>query len=244
MSRAEQVKLYRTFVKGLVTEAGYLTYPEDASSDELNTIPTRKGNRTRRFGIDYEDNFQLLSLITSSSDFIKEFVWKAVANVATSNFLAVQVGTSVKFFSLEADPISDSLKGFTIDLTAYAAPGASNPQIQGNYAQFSSGEGYLFIVHPYVEPLVVEYTPATDTITVTKIIIQVRDFEGLNDNLANDQEPPTLSIEHHYNLLNQGWSQPSAATAPGGTVPPNLPYYYNPYTGSGRGYNRDGNPLL
>lgn len=62
MSRAETTKLYRTFVKGMITEASPLTYPEDASYDEDNMILYRKGNRSRRLGIDFEDGYVLLVL--------------------------------------------------------------------------------------------------------------------------------------------------------------------------------------
>lgn len=236
MPRAKDVKLYRTFVRGLITEAGYLTYPEDSSSDELNTIPSRKGNRTRRFGIDFEDNYELNNLITSGSDTIQEYVWKAVDNVSTDNFLCLQIGTTIYFFSLEANPVSDSPKAFTVNLLDYIASGASTSKVQINAVEFTSGKGYLFIVHPYVEPLVVEYDSVTDTITVTKVVVQIRDFEGLNDGLANDQEPTTLSKEHHYNLLNQGWGLPGTPV-PGGIVADNPPVYYDPYSGGGYTYN-------
>lgn len=236
MPRAKDVKLYRTFVRGLITEAGYLTYPEDSSSDELNTIPTRKGNRTRRFGIDFEDNYEYVNLVTSENDSIKEFIWKAADNVAAQNFLCLQIGTTIHFFSLEANPVSDSYKAFTINLLTYAANGASTPQVQMNNVEFSSGKGYLFIVHPYVEPLVVEYNSETDTITVTKVVVQIRDFEGLNDGLANDEEPSTLSKEHHYNLLNQGWGLPGTPV-PGGVTTDNPPEYQNPYDGDRNPYN-------
>lgn len=243
MPRAKDVKLYRTFVRGLITEAGYLTYPEDSSTDELNTIPTRKGNRTRRFGIDFEDSYQLVDLITSDNDAIKEYVWRAVDNVAADNFLCLQIGTKVHFFSLEQNPVSDSYKSFQIDLATYIAPGASLSQVQTNNVEFSSGKGFLFIVHPYVEPLVVEYDKDTDTISVVKVIVQVRDFEGLNDGLANDQEPSNLSKEHHYNLLNQGWGLPGTSV-PGGITTPNPPVYYNPYTGGGIPYNLNGDEVI
>jgi hypothetical protein len=236
MPRAKDVKLYRTFVRGLITEAGYLTYPEDSSSDELNTIPTRKGNRTRRFGIDFEDNFQYVNLVTSENDSIKEFIWKAADNKATQNFLCLQVGTTIHFFSLEENPVSDSYKTFTVDLLSYTASGASTSDVQQNNVEFSSGKGFLFIVHPYVEPLVVDYSSETDSITVTKVVVQIRDFEGLNDGLANDEEPGTLTKEHHYNLLNQGWGLPGTPV-PGGIVTDNPPEYQNPYDGSRNPYS-------
>ena len=231
MARAEQPKLYRSFVKGLITEASYLTYPEDASVDELNTTPSRKGNRTRRFGIDYEDNFALNALNATTTDSVNEFVWKAANSDSASNFLCLQIGSRVSFFSLEATPVSDSLKSFSIDLTTYVASGATLSSIAVSDCEFASGKGYLFIVNPYIDPISVDYDEELGTITVTKIQIQIRDFEGLNDSLANDEEPATLSKEHKYNLMNQGWVTPGRYTVPGGINPNVAPYYYNPYGG-------------
>lgn len=62
MPRAETAKIYRTFVKGLITEASPLTYPENASTDEDNMILSRRGNRARRLGVDFETNYVLLVL--------------------------------------------------------------------------------------------------------------------------------------------------------------------------------------
>lgn len=236
MARAEQVKLYRSFVKGLITEASYLTYPEDASTDELNTVLSRKGNRSRRFGIDYEDEFLLNNISISNTDAINEFVWKSVNNDSSVNFLVLQVGKTIYFYSLEATPVSDSLKSFTINLADYSAPSASELQISISPCEFAGGKGYLFVTNPYCEPLVVEYNSSTDSISIVPIIILIRDFEGLNDNLANDEEPTTLSKEHHYNLMNQGWVTPGFYTVPGGVTVDNIPIYYDPYTGSGINY--------
>jgi hypothetical protein len=236
VARAEQAKLYRSFVKGLITEASYLTYPEDSSTDEDNTILSRKGNRTRRPGIEYENFYQLVNIPVGTSDSVVEFMWKAVNNEASTNLLCLQVGSTIHFFSLEENPISDSLKGFTIDLTTFAAPDATAANIAASRCEFSSGKGYLFVVNPYVEPIIVEYSAVDDTITVTPIIIMIRDFEGVNDELANDEEPSTLSKEHQYNLMNQGWVTPGRYVVPGGVTVDTDPIYYDPYTGYGRYY--------
>lgn len=232
MAQAQQPKLYRSFVKGLITEASYLTYPEDASTDELNTIPSRKGNRTRRLGINYEDNFVLNTVSLNATDVVNEYVWKAVNNDANVNFLVVQLGSVLKFFDLNSDPVSDSLLSFSVDLATYAAPSATTTSISSSDCQFTVGKGYLFVANPYIEPLVIEYNTSDGSISVVPIIIQIRDFDGVNDNLANDAEPTTLSKEHQYNLMNQGWVTPGQYTVPGGVSPDIDPGYYDRFDGS------------
>ena len=71
------------------------------------------------------------------------------------------------------------------------------------------GKGFLFVVGETLEPFLVEYDPDTDSLTTKRIYIQIRDFKGIDDALANDQESTTLTNAHKYNLMNQGWVDPS-----------------------------------
>ena len=62
---------YRSFVKGLITEANQLTFPENASIDEANFVLNRDGSRARRLGVDYESSYALKSTGLTATD-IKE----------------------------------------------------------------------------------------------------------------------------------------------------------------------------
>jgi hypothetical protein len=243
MARGKVNKLYRTFAKGLITEAGPLTYPENASLDELNTILKRKGSRSRRFGIEYEPGFTA-GVDTGSfgaASISVEYVWHTVASDASINFLCVQSGDTIRFFDMAERPIIDGLKSFTIDLTDHKVATASNIDVRTTPCQMVGGKGFLFVCQEYIEPFVIEYDPDTDTISTTTIIIQIRDYDGVDDGLANDEEPTTLTAEHLYNLRNQGWVGPGTGTlGPTGPtpVPPPPPSgdpgYYDPWSGEFR----------
>ena len=210
MGQSKANKAYRTFVKGLITEASYLTYPEDSSFDELNTVLSRKGNRTRRFGINYNlNNFFARSYV--NTDAKTEYLWNAVASQASLAFLVVQNGSTINFFNRSMGAFAANVKPFSIDLNLYTRPGVSN--VRTMQCKFTSGKGYLFIVGPDIEPLVITYNRDTDTITTTKIAILARDFEGVQDGLQNAEEPSTLSSAHFYNLLNQGWVSTTTSSA-------------------------------
>lgn len=221
MARGKTSKLYRTFVKGLITEAGFLTYPENASTDELNTVIKNKGSRSRRFGIDYEPD-SVASTITGASEtsVVSEFHWRSVGNDSSVNFLCVQIGSTIHFYDTSSEPVTSGKKSFTLDLLPYKSTGSTDADIVGARCQMDNGKGFLFIAHPYTEPLVVEYDADTDTISTIKIIIQIRDFDGVDDGLLNDQEPTTLSKEHYYNLRNQGWVIPGSTGVFTGATPP------------------------
>ena len=212
MARAETTKLYRTFVKGLITEAGPLTYPEDASIDEDNCIIYRTGNRSRRLGIDAEQFGSAETIIESQATFntkaVKEYRWDSVANNANLSFLVVQIGLMLHFFDLSAGTkILDGERLFKVDLTPYKVAAATDHA--DCQVRFAAGKGYLFVVGEKFEPFFVEYIPASANITTQRIYIQQRDFKGVADGLANDEEPTTLSDAHHYNLRNQGWLAPA-----------------------------------
>ena len=61
MPQVQANKEYNTFVRGMITESGPLTYPENASIDEANFTLLTNGYRKKRLGIDIESNQALQS---------------------------------------------------------------------------------------------------------------------------------------------------------------------------------------
>jgi hypothetical protein len=85
MPRASTNKLYRTFVKGLITEASPLTYPENASINEDNCILYQKGNRTRRLGFNLEAGYSTSTLAQQTianmdHNAVVEYTWESVGS--------------------------------------------------------------------------------------------------------------------------------------------------------------------
>ncbi len=227
MARGLTNRLYRNFTKGLITESSLLTYPENSCNDLDNCIIYRKGNISRRFGADYEENWTTSPYTVNEADnnvtALKEYKWESVANRSTINFLVVQTGITLRFYDMNTQTLGTSLKTFSFDMTPYLAPNTTVAQGVDCEISFASGKGYLFVTGEKFEPIIIEYLPALDAITVARIYIQVRDFQGVDDGLANDDEPTTLSATHNYNLLNQGWYA-AANNASGSTVS-----YFSPF---------------
>ncbi len=263
MPRAKTVKFYRTFSKGLITEAGYLTYPEDASSDELNTILSRKGNRSRRLGVDYEENAVLQDFPLGEKEVTNDFVWSSVNNDPNVTFLCQQIGKRIYFYRMTGESISEGGIPYAVDLSGFKIPTVNLGEFEAEYCDMSSGSGFLFVAHRFMDPVSIEYDLKTDSIITIPIVIQIRDFEGVYDGLPNDEEPYNLTAQHHYNLLNQGWLTPgtravdiSTPSYPGATpgtpagdgslgggeeVSPDAyegPAYYDPYTGETKNYGK------
>ena len=205
-----QVNLERnSFVRGLITEATALTFPENASIDEDNFILNRDGSRQRRLGMDYENLATLVDTnktpLVFDSQAVQAFRWTNINNDATLSFGVIQVGNDLWFVDLFADALSGNLKNggvpFTLDTATIGYTISGNERLD-----FTSINGHLIIVgRDILNPLYVGYDVDNDDFFLRTINIEVRDIWGVFDTLAVDERPKTLSDTHKYNLLNQGW---------------------------------------
>jgi hypothetical protein len=162
------------------------------------------GRVTRRKGFEYEAGYSTSSETHISTGVVNEYNWRNVAGVGTLTMVVAQIDNVLSFFAADTvGALSAGKKSFTIDLDTYKTAGS--PGTETEVASFASGDGRLFVTHPYCESFYVEYDNDADTISVTQITIKVRDFDGVDDGLAVNERPTTLSALHHYNLFNQGW---------------------------------------
>jgi hypothetical protein len=197
-------KTYYSFVKGLVTEASPLLYPENSAIVVDNFLLNRTGSIQRRLGMEYEaahvlrDSGKTAASLAASA--INFNVWNNVSNKPTLRFGVVQIGSDLWFFDLFKDTLSANIKnnGLAVNTTG----------IGDTIATVSAINGYLIVTSKEFSPFYLEYDEATDTITKTAIAFSIRDLFGIDDGLAVNNRPSTLSQDHKYNLLNQGWELP------------------------------------
>lgn len=207
MSKTVQVKKHFTFVGGLNTEAGPLAFPPNTWAEGDNVIPSIDGSISLRTGMDYEPSYVLSTAFTDTQEANGAFVveeWNNVGGDGNLHFAVVQRDTTVSFYVNSGETISSQAKSFTINLAAYKAAGSTETSGVAPIS-VSNANGRLIIVSRDTEPLLVTYTASSDSISVSQITVQMRDFIGTADGLAVDNRPATLSSAHNYNLLNQGW---------------------------------------
>lgn len=196
-----------TFVGGLNTEAGYLTFPDNAWLAGDNVSPEIDGSINRRTKIDFEagqafsDTF---STDTKESMAFFSKMWSNAGGNGSTSFVVVQQGAIVRFYNTESSSVSPGEKSFTIDLTDYKVPTSANV-FGTSVIDIAVGNGKLIIVSEDTEPILVEYDATADSITVTQITLKIRDLSGVVDSTTTDVRLNTLSATHHYNLINQGW---------------------------------------
>jgi len=116
-------RVVNTFIKGLVTEAGELTFPPDASVDELNCDLRRDGSRRRRKGIAKETNSVLSSLTVSDAAITATGTWSNVGGQSGLEFLVFQNGATLYFYNKAEAPFSANQETHTVNLATYETSG-------------------------------------------------------------------------------------------------------------------------
>lgn len=209
-------KPVNTFIKGLVTEASEMTFPENASSDELNCDLLQNGARRRRKGVKYETNYQESSFAYSAGDFVHSFTWSNVSGLSGTEFLVIQVKSTLYFYDKSYATLSAGEKTFTVNLSTYSASNgfdAAEEPVQG-----ASVNGQLVVTSAAIDPIKIKYTVSTDTIEVDVVEVNVRDFDQVyKGQYQYDYDiEPTLTqlggavttedyLTYKYDLFNMGW---------------------------------------
>ena len=209
MARSANITIENNFSKGLITEASGLNFPENSCSETFDCVFDKTGEVYRRPGLAYEADHVAEDIGSIANTAIAEFLWQGVSQNGEVTFIVVQTGSTLRFFRADQQPLEAS--DFTINLQLLRVAGS--PNTRSIACSFASGNGLLFVAHPYCNPFYVEYDEDGDDITVTPIEIKIRDMKGL-DNIDNngvllrpDERPinARMTPEITYNLLNQGW---------------------------------------
>ena len=197
-------KAYRSFVKGLITEANQLTFPENASIDEANFVLNRDGSRSRRLGVDYESSYALTATGLTATD-IKEgkqsfHVWESPDGDTSVSLGLVRIKDKIWFMNLLTDSPSANLKNGGSPITIASL---SNSKIETSVINNKC----VIVSKDLPRPVLLTYVKSTGLVTQSTIQLEIRDIYGVDDTLLLDTRPTTLSNEHKYNLRNQGWNK-------------------------------------
>lgn len=192
------------FTKGLITESTGLNFPENAATDTDNCTYTLVGDVTRRLGIDYEDNFNVWNIDRDSAA-VNTYKWNNAGGDGQTQILVVQVNGTLRFWkssaATTASPLSQQILAASVNLADFTSAGGTFDKTLE--CQFADGNGYLFVFHPNCDPVYCTFN--ANAIVGNRISVQIRDFTGVPDSLTPNTRPTSLSVEHNYNLINQGW---------------------------------------
>lgn len=207
MPRASADKTFINFLKGKNSESSPTAVPEGTARVIQNVDIDINGTVSRRLGLDYELDFALEGDVLSSIDMqnveVDAFPWLIADEDRNNNFYVVRIGDKLYIHDMGTEAPSANLKT-SIDISVFATEIAQSPK---SIIDASFGRGILLVSGEYYNPFSVSYDTDTDTFSTETLELLIRDFDGVDDGLAVDEQPPVLTDLHNYNLQNQGWSE-------------------------------------
>jgi hypothetical protein len=212
LPRNSNTTIENNFIGGLVSQATALNFPPNAAIDQDNCLFTEFGLVSRRLGFEFENNFT-----TNTQDRTEKaqstYYWKNASADGLTNLVVQQNGDTLSFYNTNSTlSLSAGLSANTVSLTSFQASGSTSDNLNQNECQYSTGLGYLFVVHPYCDPFYIQYNPSGGTFTASIITFTVRDIYGITEAVLVDNRPTSLTANHNYNLLNQGWTSTNITT--------------------------------
>ena len=193
-----------TFIKGLMTEASPINFPENASVDEENFVLNTDGTRQRRLGLQDETDSVIVDLGQSHpaaglTGVHQVFLWDNAGTDGDVDIAVYKFGNKLHFFDRSFSTLSE---GFI-----------ASQYLVSEFFMFlttkidcASINGDLVVVNDANNTVVVlSYDNTTNTVSHKEVDPEIRDLYGI-ESAEVDYRPTTLYGNHKYNLRNQGWS--------------------------------------
>jgi len=207
MAQSLSQKATNNFVKGLITEAAELTFPEGASVDELNCDLRRDGTRRRRLGVEYETGNVFSSYTLGDAEQTATGSWVNVGGNADLEFLVFQKGARLYFYNKGELPYSDQVESNSVNLASYEQSGSNGADTAK--CQFTSIKGNLVVSSSEINTIAIQYS--SGTFTVTQIGFDIRDFEFQGDTSTYFDNDSSPSQDRKYDAQNAGWNTGNGA---------------------------------
>ena len=222
MSRKTVDVEIKSFIGGLVSEANPLTFPDNASLDELNFDLHQDGTRTRRLGMDNHSSVTRWDVgsYVGSLDSCRSYLWEGAGEEGVLDIVVVVTEGNMRFFSagsyntlLFAGGIEDT------DGNSLGGPVLTNVGSTSTDVNFTTINGSLVIANGDKEVRALAYNSDSDTGLVTIVAPETRDLWGLDTSVIIDiqQRPTDVDLRalnggsnrgllfYREALLNQGW---------------------------------------
>ena len=210
MARQNSTFEFNSFVRGLITEAGPLTFPENASLSEVNWVVGKDGSRRRRDGMNFEEAHAIVTtnqtMPPSKRVSASTFLWENAGGKADLRIAVVHIQNQISFFRRGENSLSEGLI-YQSEL---------NTPADGNPVGYASVDGRLIVVNGDGN-IYIYSIDLNDNITQSRERLEIRDLFGVEDfnggyNLLDGNwinlRPREFSGRHIYNLRNQTWAIP------------------------------------
>lgn len=158
------------FLGGLNTELSGIVDSTDFTKDECNMMIRTDGSRSRRPGVDYEENFKFNNEIIDTSIPHLAFnciEWTDINSPDESQtyeqtpYIVVQIGSKIVFYKNHGQPYSSEEIDWVLDLLEESSPGVYKYKLDGrsdidvatSRCKFTTAYGCLFITSEAIKPI-------------------------------------------------------------------------------------------
>lgn len=218
-----------SFIRGLITEAGPLTFPDNAALVDENNVLNKDGSRQRRLGLNYESPYTLRSEgMDVGGGYLPEVsthLWKNPTKTGAYDIVVVQTSNRLYFYKADKTSISNNiLNGGAPSLL----PADYDTEVKISTASLL-GDLLVTCGKEYVR--LYSYNSTTQLVSFEDVRLKIRDLFGIETPYAPEVQPTPVTlpltpantdlIHHVYNLRNQGWPSliPRCVTQDGSGVP-------------------------
>lgn len=237
MPRAKTFVHNYQFIKGLVTDASPLTFPENTCSELYNFKLNTDGSLELRKGL-YSVAYVFGDTQYTSTDSRRDTQVVRWDNALPGvDVLVVADGISLSFHVCATNGIAPTV---VPTYTGVSIPILFEVPSTASWSPLSLAPmpGYLIVTSKHTEMGYVTLDATTMVATFVPFRVYERDFEGYFDSNPTTARPEALIDTHAYNLLNRGWSTSkiNSFNTELGYYPAlsdlvNFGYYDNPTTG-------------
>lgn len=202
------------FLGGLNTELPGIVDSTDFTKEELNMLIRPDGARSRRPGVDYEENFKFsneLADTTLQNLAINCIEWLDVNSPDESTtydqipYIVVQIGSTLTFFRNHGQPYSQDEAEFSLDLTQYKLDGRSNEDVATERCKFTVAYGCLFITSKAIKPIrlrsAMEDPEVPLVITYPYCTVSCSAFRGKHQRMGSCVKSELAYCEFYFNDL-------------------------------------------
>lgn len=228
MARSEINTEFNTFVGGILTEANPINYPVGYTLDEENFILERNGTRRRRKGLTLDTSsvdmgekaHTVVGGLADTSSYRRSFLWENPSKNNTGlNFSIYSIYDVSDASDLTVDQDWSSVLVYDIETPTDVSGNFISSQVFGNILTSScifksnlvlSARTYelafgTFPISPSVHNS--KYDGTSSLSLIDTYSLQVRNFAIAPDTSLFNDRKGTLSFNHFYNMVNQGWEE-------------------------------------
>ena len=199
------------FTGGLNTELSGVIDSTEFTKDELNMLIRADGTRSRRPGVDYEENFTFNNELIDTSKpnlAFNSIEWLDINSPNEAQtytqipYIVVQIGYQVIFYKNVGQPYSQEELTYVLDLRDYKITGKSDTEVAIERCRFAVAYGCLFITSKAIQPIMLK-SAQDETVPLVEIPLPYGEvsctaYQGYYNRMGSTSKKPSQLAYYEF----------------------------------------------